>query len=171
MIQFQLSNSTSRPWPVLLAALMLIALVRTRAAESVSCVHCPEYEVLSAQEKEAIIMGKIVATEYDELPAGRKLCDPVDRFNEAIDDGIDMSHFFDRFSDSRPLDMARVNHFEGILAAVKFEADEASPFTGIFKGAEHGVVRWSTTGTPPLGDNLLSEYLLGTFAGSMAIKL
>ena len=64
-----------------------------------ACVHCREYILASAAEKEEVIMGKVRGTEYDydNLPPFRTLCEAV-----ALIDGVDFNNIFDRFSDERP---------------------------------------------------------------------
>jgi hypothetical protein len=59
-----------------------------------NCVHCHEYISSSAAYKEAVIMGKVIGTEYDysKLPPFRKLCEaaallqkPDFDFNNQVD--------------------------------------------------------------------------------------
>ena len=64
-----------------------------------ACVHCAEYILAAAAEKEEVIMGKVRGTEYDygNLPPFKTLCDSV-----ALLEGVDFNNAFDRFSDERP---------------------------------------------------------------------
>jgi hypothetical protein len=132
-----------------------------------SCVHCPEYVDATAAEKEAILYDKIVSTEYPrgDLPPWVPACD-VDPLFE----GVDFNNIFDRFSDERPANFHRFFHFSGIVASVKFEASEGTSFTGLFKGADHGVLRFSPL-APLLAEGYLVNYFMGTFLFSFGLKL
>ncbi|CAB9501892.1 expressed unknown protein [Seminavis robusta] len=131
-----------------------------------NCVHCPGYIEGSAQYKEAVIMGKVRGTEYDysNLPEFKKLCDSV-----ALLDGVDFNNIFDRFSDERPAAFGRFFHFHGVVANVKFESAGNHGFTGIFQGAEHGVLRFSPL-VPFLKELYLINHFMGTYLFSFGVK-
>ena len=77
---------------------------------------------------------------------------------------------FDRFSDERPAAFERFFHFNGIIAAVKFESvGDDHGFTGIFEGADYGVIRWSPL-APLLKEKYLVNHFLGTFLFSFGVK-
>lgn len=154
-----------------LLVLLLFVLASSVVGQDVGCIHCSEYEDLSASDKESVLLSRVMSSQYPngQLPQ-KTLCDPVELLTQAEEE-LDMSNFFDRFSDERPRRMMRLNHYEGIIASVRFEGASNSPFTGVFKGADHGIMRWSATGIPPVGDRLLTEFLVGTLAGSMGLKL
>ncbi|CAB9508839.1 expressed unknown protein [Seminavis robusta] len=111
-------------------------------------------------------MGKTVGTEYDHsgLPPFKTLCESV-----ALLDGVDFNNIFDRFSDERPAAFTRFFHFHGIVANVKFESAGNHGLTGIFQGAEHGVLRFSPL-VPFLRELYLVNHFLGTYFFSFGIK-
>ena len=45
-------------------------------------------------------------------------------------------------------------HTEGAVATVKFSSSNLHPFTGLYQGADYGVVRLSNAGEPGEGINL-----------------
>ena len=132
-----------------------------------ACVHCPEYVLSTAAYKEQVIMGKVRGTEYgdDNLPPWKGVCD----FVKGIP-STDLNNVFDRFSDERPDAFDRVVHFSGIIASVKFIKTGDHNFTGIFQGADHGVLRFSPV-APLLADAYLVNHFIGTFPFSFAVKI
>ena len=111
--------------------LLLYLLLRpSMSLPPIDCVHCPEYVEASAATKEAILMDKIVASEYETLPPNQPFCSSFEIIQEELDAGMDVKHIFDRFSDERDAALRRFFHFQGAVAAVRFEADPDSPFTG-----------------------------------------
>ena len=128
---------------------------------------CPEYVTSSAEEKEANIYSKIVSTEYKfgSLREFGDLCDA----DQGLKSNIDFSNMFDRFSDERPANFPRFFHFSGIVAKVKFESTQDHSFTGIFEGAEHGVLRFSPL-APMMKDDYLTKYFIGSFIFSFGLK-
>lgn len=57
----------------------------------------------------------------------------------------------------------------GIVAKVKFEAKTDHNFTGLFKGAENGLARFSPI-FPIMNEKYLHTYFIGTILGSMGVK-
>ena len=131
-----------------------------------ACVHCPTYIQSSAYDKEQVIMGKIRGTEYnyDKLPDWKDLCTSVERF-----EGVDFNNIFDRFSDERPEAFDRFFHFSGIVGSVKFKKVGDHNFTGIFQGADHGVLRFSPL-APLLKETFLVNHFIGTILFSFGLK-
>jgi len=136
--------------------------------KNTQCVHCSEYQGSSAANKEEIIYDKIVSTEYDFLgedaPSFLTQCESTAGMK-----GIFPPNQFDRFSDERPEGFTRIFHNTGIVATVKWEKEPSSSFTGLFKGADHGVLRFSPL-APLLRDRYLTRYFLGTFLFSFGLK-
>ncbi len=64
--------------------------------------------------------------------------------------------------DVAPAGYTKPIHPMGALAKIKFSAEEDSPYTGMFKGADHGFLRLSVTGAP-------EEQ--GAFVPGLALKL
>ena len=93
------------------------------------------YENLSGCEKESLLWNElIVPTTYATLPQLEGL--DVFGFNKA-----DMKVTVQRVSDEMPEGRIKYIHKRGAVAAVKFEADPTSPYTGLFQGASCGLLR------------------------------
>ena len=136
--------------------------------EDEKCVHCPQFVNATAEIKEEIIFDKIQSTEYskDSYPEWFSFCESNERLK-----GIKFNNIFDRFSDERPDNFNRFFHESGIVAKVKYVSSESNPgLTGLFKGAEHGVLRFSPL-APIMGETYLVNYFLGTFLFSVALKM
>ena len=56
-----------------------------------------------------------------------------------------MNHSYDFVSDSMPFKRVKVTHPVGTVTKVEFVAHPDTPYTGIFKGAKHGIMRISDT--------------------------
>jgi len=56
-----------------------------------------------------------------------------------------MNHSYDVVSDSMPPGRVKVTHPVGSTTKVEFIAHPDSPYTGVFQGAKHGVMRISDT--------------------------
>ncbi|VUD47711.1 hypothetical protein TDB9533_01082 [Thalassocella blandensis] len=67
-----------------------------------------------------------------------------------------------RVGDVAPAGYVKPIHPMGALAKVKFTATENTPYTGLFKGADHGFLRMSVTGDPGEDD---------AFIPGLALKL
>ena len=57
----------------------------------------------------------------------------------------DMNLSYDTVSDSMPLDRKKVTHPVGVTGKIEFIAHPETPYTGIFRGAKHGIMRISET--------------------------
>ena len=130
------------------------------------CVHCPEYVAATAAAKESVVMDKIVGTEYARLPPIKGACD-VDYPWETT---VDFNNQFDRFSDERSPGMDRFFHLNGAVASVRLDpAGTNHEFTGIFRGADHGVLRFSPL-APLLTESFLVNQFIGSFFFSFGLK-
>ena len=56
-----------------------------------------------------------------------------------------MNLSFDHIGDTMPDDRPKVTHPVGVTFKVAFRPQADSPFTGIFRGAQHGIMRISET--------------------------
>ena len=55
----------------------------------------------------------------------------------------DMNASFDTISDTMPVDRTKFIHSRGVHAKVEWIATPDSPYTGLFKGCKHGILRIS----------------------------
>lgn len=93
------------------------------------------YESLTACEKENFIWNDlIVPSTYAELP-------PLEGLDVFAFNRTDMKVTVQRISDEMPEGRIKHIHKRGAVAAVQFEADPQSPFTGLFQGARCGLIR------------------------------
>ncbi len=112
------------------------------------------YETLSAAEKEDILFARIQDTTFRELPK-LKGANPI-KFITAH-----LNLKMDRAGDEAPVGYEKSIHAHGVVARVRFEAEPNSPYSGLFKGAAHGLIRLSVTSDPKGKD----------FAPGVALKL
>ena len=56
-----------------------------------------------------------------------------------------MNLSFDHIGDTMPEGRVKMTHPRGVTFKVAFKASRLSPYTGIFKGAKHGIMRISET--------------------------
>jgi hypothetical protein len=138
-----------------------------RSVVSSTCVYCVEYQNSSAQVKESILFDKIVATEYNpkKLPPWLTACQ-----SRALFPKFDFNNIFDIFSDERPPNFKRFFHENGIVAKVQFQSTGANNFTGLFRGADYGLLRFSPL-SPLLAEPYVTKYFLGTVLLSFGLKL
>lgn len=62
-----------------------------------------------------------------------------------------MNLSFDHKGDTMPTGRPKVTHPQGVTFKVAFRPQPDSPYTGIFRGAQHGIMRISeTVPTSPL---------------------
>ena len=156
-----------------LCALLLLVLVGFASASktNIDCVHCPAYQQATAADKEAIILRKTTQSLYSVLnqapPAGVELCEVLEMWQKA-----DASNVFDRFSDERPtLRPDRKIHVVGTVASVALKARPDHSFTGLFKGASHGVIRLSEGAPNFMTIRQLNAFSLATYPASVGLKL
>ena len=112
-------------------------------------------------------MGKIIESEYDTLPNLKGLCDVDYDWRNTVD----FSNQFDRFSDERSPGMKRFFHLQVAVASIQFDTNGTDHgFTGIFRGADSGVLAFSPL-APLLRKNALVNNFIGTFPISFGVKL
>ena len=101
-----------------------------------------EYPSWSAAKKQDFLWReRILKSQYDSLPPLKKI-DVVGLFLTALRKKMD------RQSDEAPVDWDKAIHAHGSVAAIKFVPTKTSPFTGLFQGADYGLLRMSVTGDP-----------------------
>lgn len=101
-----------------------------------------DYESWSAAQKQDFLWNnRILKSQYDELPPLKKIDIP----------GLFLTILsikMDRLSDEAPRKWNKAIHAHGSIAKVKFVPTADTPFTGLFKGADCGLLRLSVTGDP-----------------------
>lgn len=112
------------------------------------------YETLSAAEKEDILFQQIQSTAFKSLPKLESV-NPI-KFISAH-----LMLKLDNQSDEAPVGYEKSIHAHGAAARVRFDAEPNSPYSGLFKGVEHGIIRLSVTADPKGKD----------FAPGVALKL
>jgi hypothetical protein len=101
-----------------------------------------DYGSWSASRKQSFLWTeRILKTKYETLPPLKKI-DIPGLFLTALKKKMD------RQSDESPADWKKAIHAHGSVAQVKFVPVADTPFTGLFKGAEHGFLRISVTADP-----------------------
>lgn len=102
------------------------------------------YQQMTACDKQTLLwQNGVVQTEY--AAGERPALQPVD-IGGLIDSVLWKK--VRRNSDVAPLGYEKPIHPYGAMATVAFEATDNHPYTGVFKGAECGLVRLSVTGDP-----------------------
>ncbi|MDJ0575349.1 MAG: hypothetical protein QNJ65_09325 [Xenococcaceae cyanobacterium MO_234.B1] len=114
-----------------------------------------DYSTWSAQKKQDFLWNeRIVPSIYERKP-------PLAKVNTL---GLIMTRLkikMDRLSDQAPAKWDKAIHARGSVAKIKLIAEADCPFTGLFQGADYGLLRASLTGDPSR-DN---------FAPGLGIKL
>ncbi|MEH2071469.1 MAG: hypothetical protein V7K47_25520 [Nostoc sp.] len=101
-----------------------------------------DYQSWKAAEKQDFLWNsRILQSKYDELPTLRKI-DIVSLFFTALKTKMA------RQLDEVPNDWEKAIHARGTVAKIKFIPTNNTLFTGLFKGADYGVLRLSLTGNP-----------------------
>jgi hypothetical protein len=123
-----------------------------------------EYESLSAAEKQRVLEQMQIDSEYNELPqwTGFELL-PALRFllpTQKKPGQQFMGVTIDRQSDFMPEGRPKTLHALGAVASIRFVGTDGHPYTGLFKGADYGVARFSLGAKP--GE--------GSFAPGIAVK-
>merc|ERR1712072_382221 len=85
-------------------------------------------------------------------------------WNHTIDES------FDRFSDEYMADHAKVIHTFGSVAKVRLQAEANTPYTGLFRGADFGLIRLSLVKSPTDPCKGI-PFTAGCFAPGIAVKL
>ncbi len=100
------------------------------------------YESWSAIQKQDFLWNnRILKSKYDELPPLAKI-DVPGLFLTIL------SVKMERSSDEAPRKWKKAIHAHGSVAKIKFVPEANTPFTGLFKGANSGLLRLSVTGDP-----------------------
>eukprot|EP00656_Telonema_subtile_P029374 TRINITY_DN3251_c0_g1_i9.p1 TRINITY_DN3251_c0_g1~~TRINITY_DN3251_c0_g1_i9.p1 ORF type:complete len:450 (+),score=132.35 TRINITY_DN3251_c0_g1_i9:102-1451(+) len=103
---------------------------------------------LTAAQKAAKMWTLIKNSEYKaswsskQYPDGWYSLSLAKLFTESMDEP------FDRFADNLPAGRERLIHSFGSVAQVKLTAAKNNTFTGLFEGADHGVIRLSLAANP-----------------------
>jgi hypothetical protein len=113
----------------------------------------PDYLSWSAAAKQDFLWQQILQTQYQHLPSLKKI-DVIRLFLTALRAKMDSQ------SDQAPPNWKKAIHAHGSVAKIKFVPAGNLSFTGLFKGANYGLLRASLTGDP--GDR--------GFAPGLAIK-
>jgi hypothetical protein len=85
--------------------------------------------------------NKILQSKYDKLPPLRKI-DVIGLFLTRLKKKMDW------LSDETPPKWRKAIHAHGSIAKIKFIPTPNTPFTGLFQGADHGLLRLSLVGDP-----------------------
>lgn len=102
----------------------------------------PDYESWLAVDKQNFLWEKgILPSQYDRLPPLTKI-DVLGLFFTMLRTKMD------RLVDQAPRKWKKAIHAHGSVAKIKFVATPDSPFTGLFRGADYGLLRLSITGEP-----------------------
>lgn len=102
------------------------------------------YDRLSACAKQEVLWQNIEASRHDKLP-------PLSEFGvrEALAMSVQaISKKKNHLSDAAPKNWTKYLHQRGVVSKVKFVATKKSQFTGLFKGADCGLLRLSVTYQP-----------------------
>ncbi|MGQ4647124.1 hypothetical protein [Lyngbya aestuarii] len=101
-----------------------------------------DYESWSASKKQDFLwQERILKSQYDQLPPLEKI-DVLGLFVTIL------SIKMDRLADEAPRKWKKAIHAHGSVAKIKFVPATNSPFTGLFKGADSGLLRLSVTADP-----------------------
>lgn len=112
-----------------------------------------DYESFSAEKKADFLFAQFERTRFTKLPA-LEAVNPLKFLFSHLMTKIDL------VSDEAPSGYEKSIHAHGVAAKVAFEADD-NPYTGLFQGAPHGIIRLSLTSDPKGKD----------FAPGLALKL
>jgi hypothetical protein len=100
-----------------------------------------DYESWGASDKQNFLWERILKSKYDNLP-------PLQRINVI---GLFLTALrlkMERLADEAPSNWHKAIHAHASVAKVKFIPTATTPFTGLFKGADYGLIRLSLTGDP-----------------------
>jgi len=101
-----------------------------------------DYESWQASRKQAFLWNeKILKSKYDRLPPLQKI-DVIGLFLTTLRAKMDL------YSDQAPRDWKKAIHAHGSVAKIRFVPAPDTPFTGLFEGADYGLLRCSVTGDP-----------------------
>ena len=101
-----------------------------------------DYEIWSAQRKQDFLwQERILPSRYQKLP-------PLERINVLGLFLTPLSIKMDLHADEAPRRWQKAIHAHGSVAKIKFIPSTNTSLTGLFKGADFGLVRLSVTGDP-----------------------
>ena len=101
-----------------------------------------DYQSWPARKKQACLWeDRLLKSQYGTLPPLRRI-DVIGLFLTALRKKMD------RQSDDVPANWNKAIHAHGSVAKIKFVAIDSTPFTGLFTGADYGLLRISLTGDP-----------------------
>jgi hypothetical protein len=101
-----------------------------------------DYQSWSAHQKQAFFWhNRILPSRYQQLPPLQKI-DVVGLFLTALRTKME------RQWDEAPIHWKKAIHAHSSVAKIRFIASSDTPFTGLFKGADFGLIRLSVTGDP-----------------------
>ncbi len=101
-----------------------------------------DYQSWTAEEKQRFLwQQRLLPSQYDRLPALKK----IDVFGLFL---TVLNAKMDRLSDEAPQHWKKAIHAHASVAKVRFVPAVETLFTGLFKGADYGLLRLSVTGDP-----------------------
>ena len=101
-----------------------------------------DYSTWSAQKKQDFLWNeRIVPSAYEQKP-------PLIKINILGLITTRLKIKMDRLSDQAPRKWDKAIHARGSVAKIKWVAEADCPFTGLFQGADYGLLRASLTGDP-----------------------
>ncbi|MBG1271922.1 hypothetical protein [Nostoc sp. WHI] len=101
-----------------------------------------DYQSWKAPQKQDFLWNsRILKSKYDQLPPLKKI-DIVSLFLTALKTKMD------RQLDEAPTNWKKAIHAHGSVAKIKFIPKSNTSFSGLFKGADYGLLRLSVTGDP-----------------------
>jgi len=103
-----------------------------------------KYESLSAAKKKTILLSKVNADKH-----GGKFPSTVRVLTGIMGESVRLS--FESSSDVFPEERTKYIHSVGVTGGIKFVSSGGHPYTGLFEGAEHGIVRFSSAKQPGSG--------------------
>jgi hypothetical protein len=101
-----------------------------------------DYEAWQASKKQEFLWDtRILQSKYERLPSLKKI-NVIGLFLTLLRTKMA------RQSDEAPIHWKKAIHAHGSVAKIKFVPTADTPFTGLFKGADYGLLRLSVTGDP-----------------------
>lgn len=107
------------------------------------CVYEPyqAYEALPAEKKKSMVMAHVNADKVSgHYPPQLEVLTGI------MGESVMVS--FDASADVFPLKRTKYIHSVGVTGGIRFDSTGDSKYTGLFKGAEHGIVRFSSAKQP-----------------------
>ena len=101
-----------------------------------------DYPSWTAKQKQEFLWNeRIVKTQYDQLPPLQKI-DVIGLFLTPLRAKMDYA------SDEAPPNWKKAIHAHASVAKIQFIPADNTPFTGLFRGVDYGLLRLSLTGDP-----------------------